>query len=80
MKNGRRFWKINQNGRNHLASMCNIRQKKPSIRNVIIFALGNNARYAPITHDIDPEAPTAGIELEGSIATCDKPATTHQIR
>ena len=69
IKNGKTFWKTNQNGRNHLACMCIILQKNPSIMKVIIFTLGYNARYAPRTPEIAPEAPTAGIELSGSIAT-----------
>jgi len=47
---------------------------------VIIFALGNRIRYAPKTPEIAPEAPTAGVELNGSITICAKPATIPQKR
>jgi hypothetical protein len=34
---------------------------------VIILDLGDSMRYAPKTPDIAPDAPTAGVELNGSI-------------
>ena len=48
--------------------------------NVSIFALGNNARYAPSIPDIAPEAPTAGIPLAGSITMWARPAPIPQAR
>ena len=76
MKNGRRFWKTSQNGRNHFAGMRIICQKNPSMRNVRILTRGNMIRYAPSMPDMAPDAPTAGTELAGSIAMWASPAAT----
>ena len=63
MKNGKRFWKINQNGKKNFAGMCIILQKNPNMTNVITLACGNITKYAPKIPAIAPDAPTAGIPL-----------------
>jgi len=45
---------------------------------VMIFACGNSIRYAPSTPEMAPDAPIAGISLDGSDIICAKPATSPQ--
>ena len=40
MKNGNKFWKINQNGKKNFAGICIMRQKNPNITNVMTLARG----------------------------------------
>ena len=55
-----------------------ILMKNPMSNTPMTFAFGNRKRYAPSTPEIAPDAPIAGIWLEGSDMIWTKPATRPQ--
>ncbi len=66
MNAGKTFWKMNQNGKYHLAEILISLVKNPRNISVTTFAFGNKMRYAPSTPEIAPDAPNAGSGLDGS--------------